>query len=130
LCCISCCVVQKEKRRREGGCGWPGKVPRSPAAHKRKKRKKPTARYLIDQYGEKGKAIKKKSIGQKKRKEGAECAMRREKQLSIMWNGFSEMRERERKERGEILNEDGREIGWMKEIWKRRERIEKQGGGG
>jgi hypothetical protein len=36
-----------------------GKVPRSPAAHKkkRKKRKKPTARYLIDQYGEKGKAI-------------------------------------------------------------------------
>jgi hypothetical protein len=39
--------------------GWPGKVPRSPAAHKRKKRKKPTARYLIDQYGEKGKAIKK-----------------------------------------------------------------------
>jgi hypothetical protein len=60
LCCISCCVVQKEKRRREGGCGWPRKVPRSPAAHKkRKKRKKPTARYLIDQYGEKGKAIKK-----------------------------------------------------------------------
>jgi hypothetical protein len=35
-----------------------------------------------------------------KRKEGAEYAMRREKQLSIMWNGFSEMRERERKERG------------------------------
>jgi hypothetical protein len=28
------------------------------------------------------------------------------------------MKERERKERGEILNEDGREIGWMKEIWK------------
>jgi hypothetical protein len=56
--------------------------------------------------------------------------MRREKQLSIMWNGFSEMRERERKERGEILNEDRREIGWMKEIWKRRERLEKQGGGG
>jgi hypothetical protein len=69
-------------------------------------------------------------IGQKKRKEGAECAMWRKKQLSIMWNGFSEMREKERKERGEIWNEDGREIGWMKEIWKRRERIEKQGGGG
>jgi hypothetical protein len=33
----------------------------------------------------------------------------------------------ERKERGEILNEDGREIRWMKEIWKRRERIEKKG---
>jgi hypothetical protein len=28
------------------------------------------------------------------------------------------MRERERKERGEILSEDGREIRWMKEIWK------------
>jgi hypothetical protein len=28
--------------------------------HKGKKRKKPTARYLIDQYGEKGKAKKKK----------------------------------------------------------------------
>jgi hypothetical protein len=30
----------------------------------------------------------------------------------------------ERKERGEILNEDGREIGWMKEIWKKRDRVE------
>jgi hypothetical protein len=60
LCCISCCVVQKRKRRREGGRGWPGKVPRSPAAHKKEKRgkNKPTARYLIDQYGEKGKAKK------------------------------------------------------------------------
>jgi hypothetical protein len=56
LCCISCCVIQKGKRRRDGGRGWPGKV------HKEKKRgkNKPTARYLIDQYGEKGKAIKKK----------------------------------------------------------------------
>jgi hypothetical protein len=26
---------------------------------------------------------------------------------------------------GEIQNEDGREMRWMKEIWKRRERIEK-----
>jgi hypothetical protein len=77
-----------------------------------------------------GTRIEKIGTRQKKRKEGAEYAMRREKQLSIMWNGFSEMRERERKERGEILNEDGREIGWMKEIWKRRERLEKQGGGG
>jgi hypothetical protein len=34
------------------------------------------------------------------------------------------MRERGGKERGEILNEDGREIRWMKEIW--RERIEKE----
>jgi hypothetical protein len=39
LCCISCCVVQKEKRRREGGCGWPGKVPRSPAAQRKKEEK-------------------------------------------------------------------------------------------
>jgi hypothetical protein len=37
-----------------------------------------------------------------------------------MWNGCSEMRE-ERKERGEILNENVREIRWMKEIWKKKE---------
>jgi hypothetical protein len=30
-----------------------------------------------------------------------------------MWNGCSEMRERERKEQREILNGDGREIRWM-----------------
>jgi hypothetical protein len=30
------------------------------------------------------------------------------------------MREREGKERREILSEDGREIGRMKEVWKRR----------
>jgi hypothetical protein len=30
--------------------------------------------------------------------------------IGHMWNGCSEMRERERKERGEIQNEDGREI--------------------
>jgi hypothetical protein len=29
--------------------------------------------------------------------------------MEHMWNGCSEMRERERKERGEILNGDGRE---------------------
>jgi hypothetical protein len=33
-------------------------------------------------------------------------------------------------ERGEILKEDGRGIGWMKEIWKRRERIENERGRG
>jgi hypothetical protein len=49
--------------------------------------------------------------------------------IEDMWNGCSEMRERERKERGRILNEDGREIKWMKEIWKRRERIEKERSG-
>jgi hypothetical protein len=33
------------------------------------------------------------------------------------------MRERERQKRREILNEDGREIGWRKEIWKKRNRM-------
>jgi hypothetical protein len=47
--------------------------------------------------------------------------------IEHMWN--ERERERERKEQGEIQNEDGREIRWMKEIWKRRERIEKQRGG-
>jgi hypothetical protein len=40
------------------------------------------------------------------------------------------MREREGKEREEILNEDKMEIRWMKEIWKRREMIEMERGGG
>jgi hypothetical protein len=39
-------------------------------------------------------------------------------------------REREKGKRGEKQNEDGREIRWMKEIWKRRERIEKERSGG
>jgi hypothetical protein len=39
-----------------------------------------------------------------------------------------EMRERERKQRGEILNEDEKEIGWIKEIGKRRDRMEKEMG--
>jgi hypothetical protein len=56
-------------------------------------------------------------IGRKKKREGAGCAARRERRCG-------EMRERETKERKEILNEDGREIGWMKAIWKSRERIE------
>jgi hypothetical protein len=46
--------------------------------------------------------------------------------MEHMWNVCSEMRERERKERREILNENGREI---REIWKRRERIEEERGG-
>jgi hypothetical protein len=51
------------------------------------------------------------------------CRMCYEERETIehMWNGCSEMREKERKERGEILNEDVREIRWMKEIWKRKE---------
>jgi hypothetical protein len=69
------------------------------------------------------------STGWRRRKEYAGCAVRRERRSSYMWRGCGEMREREEKERGEILNEDGREIGWMKEVWKRRERIEKERGG-
>jgi hypothetical protein len=40
------------------------------------------------------------------------CRMCYEERETIqhMWNGCSEIRERERKERGEILNEDGREM--------------------
>jgi hypothetical protein len=42
-----------------------------------------------------------------------------------MRNGCSEIKE-ERKERGEIPNEDGREMRWIKEIWNSRERMEKE----
>jgi hypothetical protein len=60
------------------------------------------------------------------------CRMCREERETIehMWSGCGEMRERERKELGEILSEDGRVIGWMKEVWKKRERIEKRRGEG
>jgi hypothetical protein len=56
------------------------------------------------------------------------CRMYHEESETIehMWSGCGEMRAREGKERRELLSEDGREIGWMKEIWKRRERIEKE----
>jgi hypothetical protein len=40
------------------------------------------------------------------------------------------MRKREGTALGEILNEDEREIGWVKEIWKRRERTESERCGG
>jgi hypothetical protein len=33
------CVVQKGERRGEGGRGWPGKVPRSPAAPSKEKKR-------------------------------------------------------------------------------------------
>jgi hypothetical protein len=39
------------------------------------------------------------------------------------------MTKKERKEWEEILNEDGREITWMKGTWNRKDRIEKQRGG-
>jgi hypothetical protein len=60
------------------------------------------------------------------------CRMYREESETIgyMCSGYNEIRQMERKDRGEILSEDGREIGWMKEIWKRREKIEIQMGGG
>jgi hypothetical protein len=60
----SCCVVQKGERRREGGRGWPGKVPRSPAApHKEKERKnKPTAKVPHRPGVVKGERLQKKKI--------------------------------------------------------------------
>jgi hypothetical protein len=60
------------------------------------------------------------------------CKMCYEERETIehMWNGCSEMRKRERKERGETLNEDVGEIIWMKKIWKRKERTEKERSGG
>jgi hypothetical protein len=50
--------------------------------------------------------------------------------IEHMWNGCSEIREREKKALGAIQNEDGREVRWIKEIWKRRERTEKERDGG
>jgi hypothetical protein len=47
--------------------------------------------------------------------------------IELMWNGCREM---EGKKREEMLNENGREITWMKEIWKTRERAEKESAGG
>jgi hypothetical protein len=57
------------------------------------------------------------------------CYEERERQLSTCGMDVAKC-ERERKERGEVLNEDGREIGWMKEIWNRRDRMEKERGWG
>jgi hypothetical protein len=59
------------------------------------------------------------------------CRMCREERETKehMWNGCDKTREREGKEWREILSEDGREIRWMKEVWKRSERIEKERGG-
>jgi hypothetical protein len=54
--------------------------------------------------------------------------MEGEERRCRMCNGWSEMREKDGKERGDILNEDGREIRSMKEIWTRRERLEKERG--
>jgi hypothetical protein len=50
-------LFRKKKGAERVGVGGRGKYPGAPPHLKRKKRKKPTARYLIDQYGEKGKDI-------------------------------------------------------------------------
>jgi hypothetical protein len=57
-----------------------------------------------------GRRREKTDIGWKEKKQGAECAMRRERQLSTCGMDVVKRRETERKERGEILNEDEREI--------------------
>jgi hypothetical protein len=57
-----------------------------------------------------------------KKKYDGEIQMCREERETIehMWSGCGEMREREGKERGEIMSEDGRDIG-MEEGGKDRE---------
>jgi hypothetical protein len=63
VCAVFHVVLSRKKKGEERvGVGGRGKYPGAPPHIKRKKRKKPTARYLIDQYGEKEKAIKKKKI--------------------------------------------------------------------
>jgi hypothetical protein len=54
-------------------------------------------------------------VEMRREKTGPECKERKEGE-----------RERKRKERGEILNIDGRKIRWMKEKWKRKKRTEKE----
>jgi hypothetical protein len=56
----------------------------------------------------------------KEKREGAECATRREREDRA--HGCGEMTERERKERGEILNEDRREIRYMEQEGQNRKR--------
>jgi hypothetical protein len=55
------CRPEKGERRREGGRGWPGKVPRSPAApHKEKGEKQADRKKVPDRpSGEKRKGYKK-----------------------------------------------------------------------
>jgi hypothetical protein len=62
VCAVFHVVLSRKKKGEERvGVGGRGKYPGAPP-HKGKKRKKPTARYLIDQYGENGKAKKKKKV--------------------------------------------------------------------
>jgi hypothetical protein len=67
----------------------------------------------------------KTGIGWEERKEGAEYAMRRERQWSTCGMDVAKW-ERGRERNGEKYWMETR---WMKEIWKRRERIEKERGG-
>jgi hypothetical protein len=48
--------------------------------------------------------------------------------IKHIWNGCNEMREGGKGARSQ-MNEDRKEIRWMKEVWKRRERTEKERGG-
>jgi hypothetical protein len=77
---------------------------------------------------EEGKDRKRK--GWKDGRRGKKVQNDERKTIEHKENGGSKMRETERKEREEILNKDLREIRWMTEIWKRRERTEKERGGG
>jgi hypothetical protein len=65
VCAVFRVVLSRKKKGEERvGVGGRGKYPRVPPHIKGKKKRgknKPTARYLIDQYGERGKAIKKKA---------------------------------------------------------------------
>jgi hypothetical protein len=57
-CCVVFVLCRKEKRGRRG---WPGKVPRSPAAHKEKERKKQADGKVPDRPGVvKGERLQKK----------------------------------------------------------------------
>jgi hypothetical protein len=62
---VLCCP----ERRREGGRGWPGKVPRSPAAHEEKREEKQADRKVPDRpVVVKGERLLKKKIKKLKKK--------------------------------------------------------------
>jgi hypothetical protein len=67
-------------------------------------------------------------IGRKEKREGEGCAARKKREDRARGEWIRRNERNEGKGEGEILSEGGREIGWMKEIWKRRARIEKERG--
>jgi hypothetical protein len=69
----------------------------------------------------------KTGIRWKERKEGAECAMRRET-IEHMWNGCSEMRESERKDTGRNTERRRKENRIDERDMEQRERMEKERG--